>query len=315
MSNALVEVEEVGREFHGRWVLRDVSFMVKEGEILGFLGPNGAGKTTTMRIITGYLPPSTGRVRVAGYDVVEDPLEVKKRIGYLPENPPLYKELTVKEYLKFVMEIKGVPKKLRKVRLSEVIDYCGLKDVYGRLVGNLSRGYRQRVALAQALISNPDLLILDEPTSGLDAVQIAEVRSLIKSLRGKHTVILSTHILPEVTATCDRVIIISKGRIVAEDTLEGLEARLRPSKKVEVKVARYADKIVEELKKLPSIISVSPSGDGSILVEYPQNLDLREDIARVIVSAGAGLLELKPVSMTLEEVFLELVTEEEAEVS
>lgn len=315
MSNALVEVEEVGREFHGRWVLRDVSFTVKEGEILGFLGPNGAGKTTTMRIITGYLPPSAGRVRVAGYDVVENPLEVKKRIGYLPENPPLYKELTVKEYLKFVMEIKGVPKKLRKERLSEVIDYCGLKDVYGRLVGNLSRGYRQRVALAQALISDPDLLILDEPTSGLDAVQIAEVRSLIKSLRGKHTVILSTHILPEVTATCDRVIIVSGGRIVAEDTLEGLEARLRPSKKVEVKVARYVDKVVEELKKLPSIISVSPSGDGSILVEYPQNLDLREDIARVIVSAGAGLLELKPVTMTLEEVFLELVTEEEAEAS
>ncbi|MCD6363704.1 MAG: ABC transporter ATP-binding protein [Synergistetes bacterium] len=311
----MVEVEEVGREFHGRWVLRDVSFTVKEGEILGFLGPNGAGKTTTMRIITGYLPPSAGRVRVAGYDVVENPLEVKKRIGYLPENPPLYKELTVKEYLKFVMEIKGVPKKLRKERLSEVIDYCGLKDVYGRLVGNLSRGYRQRVALAQALISDPDLLILDEPTSGLDAVQIAEVRSLIKSLRGKHTVILSTHILPEVTATCDRVIIVSGGRIVAEDTLEGLEARLRPSKKVEVKVARYVDKVVEELKKLPSIISVSPSGDGSILVEYPQNLDLREDIARVIVSAGAGLLELKPVTMTLEEVFLELVTEEEAEAS
>ena len=171
------------------------------------------------------------------------------------------------------------------------------------------------MALAQALISDPDLLILDEPTSGLDAVQIAEVRSLIKSLRGKHTVILSTHILPEVTATCDRVIIVSGGRIVAEDTLEGLEARLRPSKKVEVKVARYVDKVVEELKKLPSIISVSPSGDGSILVEYPQNLDLREDIARVIVSAGAGLLELKPVTMTLEEVFLELVTEEEAEAS
>ncbi len=315
MSDALVEVEEIGREFHGRWVLRDVSFTVREGEILGFLGPNGAGKTTTMRIITGYLPPSTGRVRVAGYDVIENPLEVKKRIGYLPENPPLYKELTVKEYLKFVMEIKGVPTRIRKERLSEVIDYCGLKDVYGRLVGNLSRGYRQRVALAQALISDPDLLILDEPTSGLDAVQIAEVRSLIKSLRGKHTVILSTHILPEVTATCDRVIIISKGKIVAEDTLEGLEARLRPSKKVEVKVARYADRVVEELKKLPSIISVSPSGDDSILVEYPQNLDLREDIARVIVSTGAGLLELKPVSMTLEEVFLELVTEEEAEVS
>jgi len=315
VSDALVEVEEIGREFHGRWVLRDVSFTVREGEILGFLGPNGAGKTTTMRIITGYLPPSTGRVRVAGYDVIENPLEVKKRIGYLPENPPLYKELTVKEYLKFVMEIKGVPTRIRKERLSEVIDYCGLKDVYGRLVGNLSRGYRQRVALAQALISDPDLLILDEPTSGLDAVQIAEVRSLIKSLRGKHTVILSTHILPEVTATCDRVIIISKGKIVAEDTLEGLEARLRPSKKVEVKVARYADRVVEELKKLPSIISVSPSGDDSILVEYPQNLDLREDIARVIVSTGAGLLELKPVSMTLEEVFLELVTEEEAEVS
>ncbi len=312
MKDALVEVQEVGKEFHGRWVLRDVSFTVKEGEILGFLGPNGAGKTTTMRIITGYLPPSVGRVKVAGYDVTENPLEVKKRIGYLPESPPIYRELTVKEYLKFVMEIKDVPRRERKERLSEVIEYCGLKDVYGRLVGNLSRGYRQRVALAQALISNPDLLILDEPTSGLDAVQIAEVRSLIRSLKGKHTVILSTHILPEVTATCDRVIIISNGKIVAEDTLEGLEARLRPSKKVEIKVARYRDKVCEEISKLPSVISVVPSRNDAILVEYPQSLDLREDIARVIVNLGAGLLELKPVSMTLEEVFLQLVTEEEA---
>ncbi|MBC7330872.1 MAG: ATP-binding cassette domain-containing protein [Synergistetes bacterium] len=308
----MVEVQDLGKEFHGRWVLRDVNFTVKEGEILGFLGPNGAGKTTTMRIITGYLPPSVGKVKVAGYDVAENPLEVKRRIGYLPENPPLYRELTVKEYLKFVMEIKDVPRNKRKERLSEVVEYCGLKNVYGRLIGNLSRGYRQRVALAQALISDPDLLILDEPTSGLDAVQIVEIRSLIKSLRGKHTVILSTHILPEVTATCDRVIIISNGRIAAEDTLEGLEAKLRPSKKVEVRVARYKDKVSEELSKLPSVLSVTPSKDDTILVEYPQSLDLREDIARVVVNLGAGLLELKPVSMTLEEVFLQLVTEEEA---
>lgn len=308
----MVEVQDLGKEFHGRWVLRDVNFTVKEGEILGFLGPNGAGKTTTMRIITGYLPPSVGKVKVAGYDVVENPLEVKKRIGYVPESPPIYRELTVKEYLKFVMEIKDVPRSKRRERLSEVVEYCGLKEVYGRLIGNLSRGYRQRVALAQALISDPDLLILDEPTSGLDAVQIVEIRSLIKSLKGKHTVILSTHILPEVTATCDRVIIISNGRIAAEDTLEGLEARLRPSKKVEVKVARYRDKVSEELSKLPSVINVSPSKDDTILVEYPQSLDLREDIARVVVGLGAGLLELKPVSMTLEEVFLQLVTEEEA---
>ena len=308
----MVEVQDLGKEFHGRWVLRDVNFTVKEGEILGFLGPNGAGKTTTMRIITGYLPPSVGKVKVAGYDVVENPLEVKRRIGYVPESPPIYRELTVKEYLKLVMEIKDVPRSKRRERLSEVVEYCGLKEVYGRLIGNLSRGYRQRVALAQALISDPDLLILDEPTSGLDAVQIVEIRSLIKSLKGKHTVILSTHILPEVTATCDRVIIISNGRIAAEDTLEGLEARLRPSKKVEVKVARYRDKVSEELSKLPSVINVSPSKDDTILVEYPQSLDLREDIARVVVGLGAGLLELKPVSMTLEEVFLQLVTEEEA---
>jgi len=308
----LVEVQDLGKEFHGRWVLRDVNFTVKKGEILGFLGPNGAGKTTTMRIITGYLPPSVGKVKVAGYDVAENPLEVKRRIGYLPENPPLYRELTVKEYLKFVMEIKDLPKSRRKERLSEVVEYCGLKSVYDRLIGNLSRGYRQRVGLAQALISDPDLLILDEPTSGVDAVQIVEIRSLIKSLKGKHTVILSTHILPEVTATCDRVIIISNGRIAAEDTLEGLEAKLRPSKKVEVKVARYREKVLEELSKLPNVISVTPSKDEAILVEYPQSFDLREDIARVVVSLGAGLLELKPVSMTLEEVFLQLVTEEEA---
>lgn len=308
----MVDVQDLGKEFHGRWVLRDVNFTVREGEILGFLGPNGAGKTTTMRIITGYLPPSVGKVKVAGYDVTENPLEVKRRIGYLPESPPIYRELTVKEYLKFVMEIKDVPRNKRKERLSEVIEYCGLKEVYGRLIGNLSRGYRQRVALAQALISDPDLLILDEPTSGLDAVQIVEIRSLIKSLKGRHTVILSTHILPEVTATCDRVIIISNGRIAAEDTLEGLEARLRPSKKVEVKVARYRDKVSQELSKLPSVISVVPSRDDTILIEYPQSLDLREDIARVVVGLGAGLLELKPVSMTLEEVFLQLVTEEEA---
>ena len=219
----MIEVSHLLKSYRDLKAVNDVTFKVDKGEILGFLGPNGAGKTTTMRILTGALPPTSGRVKVAGFDVFEQPVEVKKRIGYLPENPPVYTDMTARAYLRFVASIKGVPRGMRKRRVAEAMDKCLIGDVQHRLIGRLSKGYRQRVGLAQAIINDPHVLILDEPTIGLDPAQIIEVRELIKSLAGKHTIVLSTHILPEVVATCQRVLMIAQGRIVADDTLAGLQ--------------------------------------------------------------------------------------------
>ncbi|MGH7274555.1 MAG: ABC transporter ATP-binding protein, partial [Nitrospiria bacterium] len=223
----MIQVEHLTKQFGNRVAIQDLSFEASKGEVLGFLGPNGAGKTTTMRILTGFMPATSGTARVAGYDVWESPQEVKRRIGYLPEQPPLYNDMTVTEYLQFVAKIKGISPKQIKNSVRQVLEQCSLDEVRGRLIGNLSRGFRQRVGLAQALIHRPEVLILDEPTSGLDPKQIIEVRQLIKGLQGTHTVILSTHILPEVTAVCQRVVIINEGRVMAVDTHEGLTAKLR----------------------------------------------------------------------------------------
>jgi ABC-2 type transport system ATP-binding protein len=311
----MIQVRDLTKRYGPITAIDRVGFEVVDGEILGFLGPNGAGKTTTMRIVTGFVPPSSGSVVVAGYDVLDHPLDAKRRIGYLPETPPLYPELTVSEYLRFTARIKGVSRRTIPVALDRVLGQCGLGDVRGRLIGNLSKGYRQRVGIAQALVHDPAVLILDEPTVGLDPKQIIEVRELIRSLGGAHTIVLSTHILPEVTATCHRVVIIHEGRIVAVDTHDGLAARLRRSEKIRVTLLRPGPDVEDVIHQLPHVIGVSPDrsdgvGDRAWLVETELGHDVREAVARCVVSRDWGLVELRPMTMSLEDVFLKLTAEE-----
>jgi ABC-2 type transport system ATP-binding protein len=313
----VIEVQHITKRYGGFTAVDDVSFKVERGEILGFLGPNGAGKTTTMRILTGYMPPTDGRAAVAGYDVFTHPVEAKRRTGYLPETPPLYPDMTVREYLDFVARIKAVPPKERKERVTTVMQRAHVDDVAGKHCGKLSKGYRQRVGLAQALIHNPDVLILDEPTAGLDPKQIIETRDLIRGLAGDHTIVLSTHILPEVAQTCQRVVIINKGRVVAVDTPEGLTARLQGAETMYVQVDAEGTDPVEALQALPGVTRVAladqrtanPSIRG-FEVESERGTDIRRDIARAVVNQGWGLLELRPMRMSLEEVFLQVTTEE-----
>lgn len=308
----MIEVQDVTKRYGEHTAIERVTFTVDKGEVLAFLGPNGAGKTTTMRILTCFMPATEGIARVAGFDCHEQPMEVKRRIGYLPETPPLYQELTVDEYLTFVGRMKGMADKDLRSALERVADRLSLGDVRHRLIGNLSRGYQQRVGLAQALLHDPPVLILDEPTVGLDPKQIIEIRELIKSLAGSHTVILSTHILPEATAVCQRVVIINAGRIVATDTPERLSARLRRSEKISVTVKAPPPDLAERFRALTGIIRVfEPTGGGAYLLECELGRDLREEVARFVVGHGWGLLELKAVSMTLEDVFLHLTQQEE----
>jgi ABC-2 type transport system ATP-binding protein len=309
----MLEVSQVSKIYGVRTVVRDVSFAVSKGEILGFLGPNGAGKTTTMRIITGYVPPTSGSAKVAGFDVLEQPLEVKRRIGYLPEHPPLYREMLVRSYLEFVARIRAVPRRQIAARVDRAIERCGLGSVSGRLIGLLSKGFQQRVGLAQAILHEPDLLILDEPTVGLDPSQIREIRQLIKSFAGEHTVILSTHILAEVTMTCDRVLIINEGRIAAEDTLEGLAARGGRSRKVTLRLARPGEGAAAALESVPGVQrAVADDGAaGGFTVEMKEGLDAREAIAGLAVQRGWGLLEMRPLTMSLEEIFIRIIRGEE----
>ncbi len=311
----MIQVRDLTKRYGPITAIDRVGFEVGAGEILGFLGPNGAGKTTTMRIVTGFVPPTSGSVVVAGYDVFDHPLDAKRRIGYLPETPPLYPELTVSEYLRFTARIKGVSRRTIPAALDRVLGQCGLGDVRGRLIANLSKGYRQRVGIAQALIHDPPVLVLDEPTVGLDPKQIIEVRELIRSLGGAHTIILSTHILPEVTATCERVVIIHEGRIVAVDTHEGLAARLRKSEKLLVTLLRPGADVEDVIRHLPHVIGVSPdrsdgAGDRAWLVEADLGHDVRETVARCAVTRDWGLVELRPMVMSLEDVFLKLTAEE-----
>ena len=308
----MIEVQHITKRFGPITAIEDISFSVGKGEIVAFLGPNGAGKTTTMRILTGYMPATEGTARIEGYDCHQSPLEVKKRIGYLPENPPLYLELTVREYLTFVGRIKGIDSRYLYQRLDHIIGQTGLTDVHQRVIGNLSRGYQQRVGLAQALLHNAPVLILDEPTIGLDPNQIIEIRGLIKGLAGSHTVILSTHILPEATALCQRVIIIHQGRIVAVDTPNQLAARLRQSEKLSVTIKTPPNDIEDRLRTIPGILNVSAgSSPDTYVVEFNVGCDIREDLARFVVNQGMGLLELKPISMSLEDVFIRLTQHED----
>lgn len=310
----MIEVQHLTKRYGPFTAVDDVSFRVEKGEILGFLGPNGAGKTTTMRILTGYMPPTEGRALVAGHDVLEQPLEAKRRTGYLPETPPLYPEMTVREYLLFCARIKGVAAADRAGRVKWAMERTRVADMADRHCAKLSKGYRQRVGLAQTLLHNPDVLILDEPTAGLDPKQILETRDLIKGLAGDHTVVLSTHILPEVSQTCHRVVIINKGRVVAVDTPANLTARLKGSEASYVLVEAGGADPEPALRAIPGVVRVARSDAHGAAVGYElesaQGHDLRREIARAVVSAGWGLLELRPLRMSLEEIFLSLTTEE-----
>lgn len=310
----VIEVQHLTKHYGTVRAVHDVTFRVEQGEILGFLGPNGAGKTTTMRIITGYMPATEGHVSVAGFDVFDRPIDAKKRIGYLPETPPLYLDMTVREYLTFVARIKGVAARERKARVESVMKRVWVTDMAERHCGKLSKGYRQRVGLAQAIIHNPDVLVLDEPTAGLDPKQIIETRQLIKDLAGSHTIILSTHILPEVAQTCRRVVIINKGRVVAEDSPENLTRRLRGAETLFVSIDAGDADVHDTLLRVPGVTGVHVAehqGDAaSWEVESVRGQDIRRELSNTIVSHGWGLLELRPLRMSLEEVFLQVTTEE-----
>ena len=308
----MIDVQQITKRYGQHTAIDRVTFSVAKGEVLAFLGPNGAGKTTTMRILTCFMPPTEGRATVAGYDCLEQSMDVKRRIGYLPETPPVYQELTVQEYLRFVGRLRGLAGAVLTTAMSREIERLGLGSVQHRLIGNLSRGYRQRVGLAQALIHDPPVLILDEPTVGLDPKQIIEIRELIKSLAGSHSVILSTHILPEATAVCQRVVIISGGRIVAEDTPDRLSTRLRHSEKLALTLTRPPGDIEARLRQVDGVLDVHGNGPaGHFLLESHLGKDIREDIARLAVTNNWGLIELKLISMTLEDVFLKLTRHEE----
>jgi ABC-2 type transport system ATP-binding protein len=316
----MIKVEGLTKRYARTVAVDNISFEIEKGQIVGFLGPNGAGKTTTMRILTCFLPPSEGKASVAGFDVVEHPMEVKRRIGYLPETPPVYPEMEVAEYLDFAGRLKGISSGEIKRRADEAMSRCALGDVRNKLIGKLSKGYRQRVGLAQAIIHNPDVLILDEPTSGLDPKQIIEIRDLLRSLAGDHTIILSTHILSEVEHSCERVIIISQGRVVATDSVANLTNRLRGSEAVAVEVesangtpaASEVQRRLEQVAGVSRVIAKEPKdGRMKFEVESLQGRHIRSDLARAVVTAGWNLNELSSVGLSLEEIFLQLTASEQ----
>jgi ABC-2 type transport system ATP-binding protein len=316
----MINVQELTKKYARNTAVDHISFEVQKGQIVGFLGPNGAGKTTTMRILTCFFPPTSGSATVAGFDVLENTLEVKRRIGYLPETPPLYPEMRTTEYLTFVGKIKGLRGPELAKRVNYVLDRCAVTDVKDKVLGKLSKGYRQRVGLAQAIIHNPDVLILDEPTAGLDPKQINETRDLIKSLAGDHTIILSTHILSEVEQTCEQVIIINKGKLVATDSVKNLQSRARGAGSVLVEIAGATEApdpamVKRRLEQVPGVSSVlfKERRDNRVTFEVEGNSDraIRGDLARAIVHSGWDLNELRTAAASLEEIFLQLTSSEE----
>jgi len=313
----LIEVQDLTKSYGSVTAVDHVSFTVNKGEILGFLGPNGAGKTTTMRILTGYMPATSGTARIAGFDVFDDSLEVRRHIGYLPEAPPVYPDMTVATYLDFVARIKNVPSERRAERVADALRKTNIVDKRDQLIKRLSRGYKQRVGLAQALVHDPDVIILDEPTVGLDPKQIIEVRHLIKGLAGSHTIILSTHILPEVSMTCDRVVIINKGKIAAGDTPENLTSQLKGGQKIRVEAQAPERPLQELLTQIPGVSRAAveaahANGHVTVTVEAAAGKDVRSQISAGIVQKGWALYELRGVSLSLEDIFLQLTTEDSA---
>ncbi len=306
----MIRVENLTKYYGKRLAVDNISFSVGKGEIVGFLGPNGAGKTTTMRILTGFLAPTRGKVWVAGYDMSQHSLEARQHIGYFPEAVPLYRDETVRSYLNFLAEIRGLDKNRRKARIEEVVDVCHLEEYVDVLIGKLSKGFRQRVGVAQAIIHEPEVLILDEPTIGIDPIQVAMTRQLIKELGKEHTVLLSTHILPEVSMTCGRVIIINEGRIVAEDRIENLSSLISGSKRIRLEVQGPYEEVVDRLRQVEGVLQVSYE-DSHYIVECSAGQDPRGKIMEAIVQGGWTLLSLESIEMSLEDIFLKLTTKEE----
>jgi len=309
----VIEVKELTRYYGPKKAISNVSFNVNKGEILGLLGPNAAGKTTTMRILTCFMPPTSGSAKVGGYDIFEQSMEIKNITGYLPENPPIYTDLVVSDYLAFVAQIKGVEKQNMSKEIDTVIEKASIGDVKNRVIGKLSKGFKQRVGLAQSLLKNPEVVILDEPTVGLDPKQIIEIRELIKNLKGDHTVILSSHILPEVEQTCERVVIISDGEVVAEDTPSNLTSRMKGSDRVLLEVEGDEKTIQDVFKTFPEVTSVDTNinNSGSVNVAVEAKKDLRKDFANALIKKKLGLMEMHLDKVTLEDIFLHLTTKEE----
>lgn len=315
----MIEVDHLTKSYGKNVAVNDISFTVEKGEILGFLGPNGAGKTTTMRILTGYLPATSGSARIADFDVFEQSMEVRRRIGYLPENPPLYPEMSVHAYLEFVARIKGVATAEIPKQVDKAMEMANLKERRNELIKRLSRGFKQRVGIAQAIVHNPDVVILDEPTVGLDPKQIIEVRKLIKGLAGEHTIILSTHILPEASQTCDRVVIINRGRIAAVDTPDNLTNQLKGSERVQMEVRGDEESLRDAIEQVEGVTKVDiqeieTSDHLKAIVESEPGTDLRSKLAAAVTAKELELFELKAVSLSLEDIFLQLTTEEESSV-
>lgn len=313
----MITVEHVTKRYGRARGVEDITFHVSEGEIVGFLGPNGAGKTTTLRVITGFHPPTTGKVTVAGCDVLEEPEKAKRHIGYLPENPPVYKDMTVREYLHFVARVKRVPPSRRKAHLDEIVERVRITEVYPRLIRNISKGYRQRVGLAQALVGNPPVLVLDEPTVGLDPKQIIEIRELLRELGEEHTVILSSHILPEVSQLCERVVIINQGQLVAVDTPAALSRRLYGAQRLLARIDGPPAPVQQCIAGLPGVATVKARPDdgqnalgASFEVEAGEEADVRRELFFAMAEARWPILELRPLGLSLEEVFLQLTTED-----
>ena len=305
----MIRVNELTKDYGSRRALHGLTFETQQGEVVGFLGPNGAGKTTTMRILTAYMPPTSGEATVAGYDVVTESLEVRKRVGYLPETVPLYTDMVVSDYLKFMADLRHLPD--ANERVGEALEMVGMTDRAGGYIGNLSKGMRQRIGLAQALIHRPEVLILDEPTIGLDPGQVVEVRKLIREIGKERTVLLSTHILSEAQQTCDRVLIINKGRIVVEDTPENLQARLVGAERVILRVRGDGDGLAEKVAKIKGVQNAKAQPDGALEFQFLPGQDARPAVARAVIESGYDLLEMRPVGLSLEEIFLELTKEEQ----
>ena len=306
----MIEVEHLTKNYGPRSAVRDLSFQINQGEVVGFLGPNGAGKSTTMNILACILPATEGKARVCGFDTFEQSLEIRKIIGYLPETPPLYQDMVVAKFLEFAAGLRDVPKRKIAAAVDRVLEQCGLGEVRHRIIGRLSKGYQQRVGLAQAMIHDPKILILDEPTIGLDPIQIIEIRKLIQQLGTAHTILLSSHILPEVTQICQRVIIINEGEIVAMDTLDGLNASMRHARRLELKVRHPVDGIQNKLEELDKALSVQTRDRDLFVIESEPDVHLQDEVARLALDQLWGIEELKPITLTLEDIFLKLTTEE-----